>query len=256
MLEVKDVKKYFGGVRAVDGVSMEVKEHSITGLIGANGAGKTTLFNCISGFLPMDGGDVLFKGESLKDLKPYDIAKKGIIRTFQTPKGFPRMTVTENMMAFAKLQDTGALAALLKRRQIQKQEAENLEKAITYLDSIGLEKKKDFWVSELSAGELKLLEFCRPLMFEPSILLLDEPAAGVNPASLGSLTRFINNLREKGMTFLIVDHNLKFIMQICDYIYVMADGKLISSGAPADVANDEKVIESYIGRKKSEAAAS
>jgi ABC-type branched-subunit amino acid transport system ATPase component len=250
MLQVKGIRKNFSGVRAVDDVSLEVKEGSITGLIGSNGAGKTTTFNVISGFLPSDGGDIIFQGKSIAGLKPYEVTHKGIVRTFQTPKGFPKMTVMENMLVFAKERDLSAWSALFRQKKIGMLENKNLEQAEEYLRFVSLEQRKNDRVQELSAGELKLLEFARTLMAEPVLLLLDEPAAGVDPRSLGSLISLIKDLRQKGMTFLIVDHNLKFIMQVCDYIYVMAGGKLICSGVPDEVANNELVIESYIGRKQ------
>lgn len=250
MLQVKGVRKNFSGVRAVDDVSIEIKEGSITGLIGSNGAGKTTTFNVISGFLPPDGGDIIFQGKSIAGLKPYEIARRGIVRTFQTSKGFPKMTVMENMLVFAKERDLSVWSALFQQKKISALEDKNLELASEYLRFIGLEKRKNDWVQELSAGELKLLEFARTLMAEPMLLLLDEPAAGVDPRSLSNLINLIKDLRQKGMTFLIVDHNLKFIMQVCDYIYVMADGELICRGMPDEVANNERVIESYIGRKQ------
>ncbi|ATW27759.1 ABC transporter ATP-binding protein [Candidatus Formimonas warabiya] len=249
MLEVQNAKKYFGGVKAVDDVSLTVKRGSITGLIGANGAGKTTLFNVISGFCSLDGGKIFYQGESIGNLPPYVIAGKGIVRTFQTPKGFPKMTVMENMLVFVKDKNSGIWPAISARKKIAQREQEYVLKAREILNHIGMENKENSWVSELSAGELKLLEFVRPLMAEPQVFLLDEPAAGINPANLCGLIDLIQGLSRRGYTFLIVDHNLKFIMSICDFIYVMADGRLICSGVPEEVAHDERVIESYIGKK-------
>lgn len=252
MLEVQNAKKYFGGVKAVDDVNIRVKKGSITGLIGANGAGKTTLFNMISGFMPLTGGTVIYEGENITNLPAYNISTKGIVRTFQTPVGFPRMTVMENMLVFAKNRNAGILPAIKTGKKVTPLEEEYIERARKILKDVGLGNKEDAWVSDLSAGELKILEFARPLMADPHIFLLDEPAAGINPANLNSLVTLIKDLRDKGYTFLIVDHNLKFIMNICDYIYVMADGKLIFEGLPDEVANADCVIESYIGKKKTE----
>jgi ABC-type branched-subunit amino acid transport system ATPase component len=248
VLEVKNVRKNYGGIKAVDDVSVKVERQSITGLIGPNGAGKTTLFNVVSGAQTLSGGKVEFNGTDISYRKPWDIAKLGIIRTFQTPVGFPRMTVMENMLVFAANRQPGFWSGLVRHRMLENLDRDARLKAEDILISIGLEQKLNILVEELSAGELKLLEFARPLMADPTLLLLDEPAAGVNPAWLDHVIGFIERLRDQGMTFLIVDHNLGFIMRITDYLYVMSDGKLICQGDPAQVSCDEVVIESYIGK--------
>lgn len=247
MLQVDNVSKSFGGVRAVDDVSIRVERGQIVGLIGTNGAGKTSLFNVVSGFHAADRGSVSLEGESLTGLAPYAVAQRGLVRTFQTPVGFPRMTVLENLLVFARGEDTGLLHGLFSRRPTDRQ---ILAEADAALVRLGLMPKRNVWAQDLSAPELKMLEIGRAMMAAPKILLLDEPAAGVNPASLDQLAEQIRALRDRGVTFLIVDHNLKFICDICDYIFAMADGKLICEGEPDFVVNNEAVIDCYIGKRK------
>lgn len=247
MLQVDHVSKSFGGVRAVDDVSIRVAQGQIVGLIGTNGAGKTSLFNVVSGFHAADRGSVTLEGESLTGLAPYAVAQRGLVRTFQTPVGFPRMTVLENLLVFAKGEDTGLLHGLFSRRPTDRR---ILAEADAALARLGLASKRDVWAQDLSAPELKMLEIGRAMMAAPKILLLDEPAAGVNPASLDQLAGQIRALRDRGVTFLIVDHNLKFICDICDYIFAMADGKLICEGEPDVVVNNEAVIDCYIGKRR------
>lgn len=247
MLEVRDVHRSFGGVKAVDGVSLTVEHGKIVGLIGTNGAGKTTLFNVVSGYLRADAGAVTFEGEDLLGAPPYRIAKRGMVRTFQTPTGFSRMTVLENLLVFSLDQDTSIAPALFRRRISGSVSADEFERAKSVLMLFGLAEKQDVWVRDLGAPEQKMLEFARAMMASPKILLLDEPAAGVNLALLDSLVDTIFRLRDDGMTFLIVDHNLGFICRICDFIYAMADGRVICEGRPDQVVNDAAVIECYIG---------
>lgn len=247
MLKVRDIQKNFGGVRAVGGVSLDVEPGKIIGVIGPNGAGKTTLFNVVSGYLKADGGEALFEGSDILAQRPHEVARRGVIRTFQTPVGFPRMTVLENMLVFLNNKDTRITHALGSRRVAGTISAEESERAQSILELFGLAQKRDIWVQELGAPELKMLEFARTVMAEPKLLLLDEPAAGVNVALLDNLVDTIFRLRDDGVTFLIVDHNLGFICRICDYIYAMSDGVVISQGGPDDVVNDQAVIECYIG---------
>ncbi len=248
MLETHAISKRFGGVTAVDDVSLEVSEGAIVGLIGTNGAGKTTLFNVISGYLRADGGCVIFDGEDISNCAPYESASKGLLRTFQTPIGFQKLTVMENMLVFQKNQDTSIGHALWSPLNAGSVAPETAERIDRILSTFGLAAKQGTWVHDLAAPELKMLEFARTLMADPKILLLDEPAAGVNPALLEQLVFTIEDFRRSGVTFLIVDHNLRFICQVCDHIYAMADGRVISSGTPDAVVNDMAVIECYIGK--------
>ena len=245
MLTVTNVDKFYGGVKAVENVSLEVDEGKIIGLIGTNGAGKTTLFNVISGFDKLDRGSVNFEGKEISNLLPSKIANLGMIRTFQTATGFPRLTVLENLLVFSENNNFEFYKNFLNKN---KQNKEQIDKAENLLKKFGLFEKKNQWVVDLSAPELKILEFARAIMGNPQIMLLDEPAAGVNPALLEQLMEIIKELNGEGITFLIVDHNLRFICDISDFIYVMNDGKLIAQGKPEEIINNELVIETYIGK--------
>ena len=245
MLTVTNVDKFYGGVKAVENVSLEVDEGKIIGLIGTNGAGKTTLFNVISGFDKLDRGSVNFEGQEISNLLPSKIAKLGMIRTFQTATGFPRLTVLENLLVFSDNNNFDFYKNFLNKSE---ENREQIDKAEELLKKFGLFEKKNQWVIDLSAPELKILEFARAIMGNPQIMLLDEPAAGVNPALLEQLMEIIKELNGEGITFLIVDHNLRFICDISDFIYVMNDGKLIAQGNPEEIINNELVIETYIGK--------
>jgi ABC-type branched-subunit amino acid transport system ATPase component len=244
MLKVSSVKLAFGGVKAVDDVSLEVRKGSITGLIGTNGAGKTTLFNIISGFLKLHSGRIELDGQDITGESASRIAARKLLRTFQTPVGFPRLTVLENMLVFSE-HDRASRRSLFSPARVPD---EVLAKAIEILGIFGLAAKRDLWAQDLSAPELKMLEFARTMMAEPRILLLDEPAAGVNPALLERLASHIKAMRDRGVTFLLVDHNLRFVCDICDEIYAMADGRVIAQGDARTVIDDPKVLELYIGK--------
>lgn len=248
MLQMRNVSKHFGGLKAVDRCSLEVEERSITGLIGPNGAGKTTLFNVVTGFLPIDEGKVHFKGEDITGLPPYGIAMEGLVRSFQTAAGLMRMTVLENLMvAPQNQQGEGVLRAIFKTKNQKEEQRQNKEKALQILNTLDLYEKRDEWVENLSSGEIKLLEVGRQLMTNPRMLLLDEPMFGVSPGFQFRMLEYLRNLREKGLTFFIIEHNLSFIMSISDIIYVMDFGQLIARGTPEEIRKDEKVIAAYLG---------
>ncbi|MCV3735162.1 ABC transporter ATP-binding protein (plasmid) [Rhizobium sp. TRM96647] len=243
MLEVQGANLSYGGVRAVNDVSLRVEAGKIVGLIGTNGAGKTSLFNVISGFVRSDSGRIAFEGKDISRTDPSEIALSGLMRTFQTPVGFPRMTVLENMMVFSRPEKT------LRQRIFGPAVADKavIDEALIRLDAFGLSARANHWAQDLSAPELKMLEFARAMMAKPRLLMLDEPAAGVNPAMLDSLAARIRDMRDEGITFLVVDHNLKFICDVCEEIYAMADGKVIAHGTPQEVTANKAVIELYIG---------
>ena len=248
MLQMRNVSKNFGGLKAVDRCSLEVEEGTITGLIGPNGAGKTTLFNVVTGFLPIDGGKVHFKGEDITGLRPDGIAMKGLVRSFQTAAGLMRMTVLENLMVAPQNQEgEGVLRAIFKTRNQKQEQRENKEKALKILSTLDLYDKRDEWVENLSSGEIKLLEVGRQLIVNPGMLLLDEPMSGVNPGFQFRMVDYLRGLRDEGLTFFIIEHNLSFIMSISDVIYVMDFGQLISRGTPEEIRKDEKVIAAYLG---------
>jgi len=248
LLDIKKVSKVFGGLKAVNDVSLQVKEKSITGLIGPNGAGKSTLFNCIAGYYPATQGEVYFKGEKISHLPANQIATRGLARTFQTSQGFAQMTVMENMMVIPKGQKgEQPWHGLINGKKVREQETEHSKKALQLLEEFGLVERRNDLIANLSAGESRIAEIARQLMLDPEVLLLDEPAAGINPALQNQLVQILLRLRMQGLTLLIVDHNLGFISSLCDYIYVLNLGQIIAEGIPQKIFKNPKVMEVYLG---------
>lgn len=248
LLDIKRVSKVFGGLKAVNDVSLEVKEKSITGLIGPNGAGKSTLFNCIAGYYPATQGEIYFRGEKISHLPANQIATKGLARTFQTSQGFAQMTVMENMMVIPKGQKgEQPWQGLMNGKKVREQEEEQRIRALKLLEEFGLVERRNDLVVNLSAGEARIAEIARQLMLNPEVLLLDEPAAGINPTLQNQLVQILLKLRKQGLTLLIVDHNLGFISSLCDYIYVLNIGRIIAEGTPMEIFKNSKVIEVYLG---------
>jgi len=251
LLEVKNVSKSFGRLKAVSNCNMEVVEGKITGLIGPNGAGKTTLFNVIAGFLPPTEGEVRYRGEVITGTPAYLLARKGIVRTFQTPHGFTELTLMENLMAAPKNQEGESLwKALRMGPAVKQQEKEFKEKALYLLEKINMVDRRNEKVGNLSAGEARLVELVRQLMLDPVLLLLDEPAAGINPTVQDQIIDMLRGLIKQGITLLIIDHNLGFITALSDKIYVMDMGEIVVEGDPDYVIHHEKVKEIYLGGKK------
>ncbi|WP_257298107.1 ABC transporter ATP-binding protein [Haloarchaeobius sp. FL176] len=248
LLEVDSVVKHFGGLVANDGVTFDVEEASITGLIGPNGAGKSTLFNCITGVYTPDDGAVRLDGEPIHGLSPTKVAKRGVGRTFQTPKTFRGMTVRENM-AFAAREQTGerALGALFRPGTIREEEGDIQATVDETLEFLKLDHLADEYASGLSGGQRKLLELGRVLMMDPRIILLDEPVAGVNPSLTNELLARLEELNDRGRTILFIEHDMDVVMEHCDRVVVMHDGRTLAVGPPEIVQQDERVVEAYLG---------
>lgn len=240
LLEAKGVSKAFGGIRALETCSITVEQGSITGLIGPNGSGKTTLFNVMTGYEQVDAGQVLFEGRSITNVTPDRVFRLGIGRTFQLTRVFPRLTVLENMHVAAQ---RGNLRGLLSRWSSSHEQ----QRALELLDFVGLTRLKDLAAGNLSYGQKKLLEFAYILIAEPQVILLDEPAGGINPTMINYLTERIRTLNQRGVTFLIVEHNMEFVMGLCDRIMVMHRGTKIAEGAPEEVRANPEVLEAYLG---------
>jgi len=240
LLEVSNLSRRFGGVVAVDGCSLEVPAGSITGLIGPNGSGKTTVFNLVSGFLPPDGGAVRFKSRSIARLGPDRIYALGIGRTFQLARIFTRLTALENMLVPVR---RGGLRALLSRGQWGDEKA----RAMEMLEFMDIGQVAGTLGGALSYGQRKLLELAAVMMARPELVLLDEPAGGVNPALLERIAEHIRELNRQGVTFLLVEHNMGFVMNLCHEVVVLHQGRVIAKGTPREVRENPAVLDAYLG---------
>jgi ABC-type branched-subunit amino acid transport system ATPase component len=228
ILQVCNVSKRFGGLQALSKCSFSVREREIVGLIGPNGSGKTTLFNIMVGYMSLDEGDVLFRGESIIGLKPYQVARKGVARTFQVTRIFPKMTLLENLSLPARGKGTSKRASEL-------------------LELVGLAAYSDEYANDLSFGQQRLLSIIQVLMLDPALILLDEPAAGVNPTMRNKIVDLVHHLNHEGKTFVIIEHNIDLVMKNCQRIIVLNLGERIAEGSPDEVLHDPLVLTAYFG---------
>ena len=249
ILSIRSIRKYFGGIKAVDDVSFDVAANRITGLIGPNGAGKTTLFNLITAIHKADRGEIIFQGERIDRLHPDKIFHKKIFRTFQVTREFKQMTVLENLMIIPPTQAGEKVwNTWFKPGLIRQQEKEIQEKALEILIFTDLINLKNEYAGTLSGGQKKLLELAKSMMADPALVLLDEPGAGVNPSLMKKLVDKIRDLKEtKMMTFLLIEHDMDMIMSLCDPVIVMSEGKKLAEGKPDEIKRDKRVLEAYLG---------
>lgn len=249
LLAASGLTKSFGGIKAVDNAEIQVEKGSITGLIGPNGAGKTTLFNLLSNFIHPDRGRVIFDGEPIQQLQPYQIAQQGMVRTFQVARTLSRLSVIENMLLAAQKQ-TGEnfWRVWFQAHQVTTEERQLRQQAIALLESVGLAHMANEYAGALSGGQRKLLEMARVLMTQPKLILLDEPAAGVNPTLINQICDRILAWNREGMTFLIIEHNMDVIMSLCDRVWVLAEGSNLAVGTPTEIQRNSQVLEAYLGQ--------
>ena len=241
-------------MHALEGVDLTVAARRITGLIGPNGAGKTTLFNCVSGVVPPDGGTVRFDGADITGWRPDRVAKAGLVRTFQIARGFPRLSVFENLLLYGDRQPGERVAtALLRPTDARRREDELVERAAAIARRLNLVRVLNDPAAALSGGQKKLLEIGRVLMASPKLVLLDEPVAGVNPTLAREIAEHLRGLVEDGLTILLIEHHMDTIAQLCDHVVVLAEGRNLKEGSFAALAHDETVQEAYMGRRHADA---
>jgi branched-chain amino acid transport system ATP-binding protein len=249
LLEIRSLTKRFFGVKALSTVDMDVQPGEIVGLIGPNGSGKTTLFNCVTGFLASDGGHVSFKGEDITKLPSHEIARLGISRTFQLVRVFPKLTVLENLiLAVQEHQERSIWRRIFRAPSVAALELAARERALELLDLVQLTSLQNEPAGSLSYGQRKLLTFVFSLMPDPDLVLLDEPAAAVNPTMINHIKDYIRALNEQGKTIFLIEHNMEVVMDLADRVVVLDHGEVIAEGDSEAIQNNERVIEAYFGR--------
>ena len=249
LLSIRGVGKHFGGLHVLEDVSIEVPGGAIFALIGPNGAGKTTVFNLVTGLLKPSLGSIAFEGRDLAGIQPHQITRMGIARTFQNIRIFPDMTLLENVMVGRHhLLDYGGLALLFATPAFREAERQSRERALELLSWVKLDHKADATADNLSYGEQRKLEFARALATEPKLLLLDEPVAGMNPSEKAVLMEEIRNIRDRGYGVFLIEHDMRFVMNLCDRVAVLNFGRIIAEGPPDEIRSHPDVIEAYLGR--------
>lgn len=253
VLELKSITKNFGGISALTDVSFQINEGEIFGLIGPNGAGKTTMFNIITNMFAPTSGEILFLGENISGMKPYKITDKGICRTFQNIRLFSQMSVLENVLVGAHCRNkSGVLKSVFRTKSQKQEEKSSYEVALDLLELVGLSRYEETIAENLAYGQQRRLEIARALASNPKLLLLDEPAAGMNETETENLFDLIKKVQKRGVTVLLIEHDMPFVMKLCDRIAVLNFGRKLAEGTPNEIQNNQDVIEAYLGSEEDE----